>query len=60
MIKFDTKIEAVLEKYHKRIESEDLIMQSLPIEKGMSMRDEFLLSVGLETAVFINNLAKSA
>ena len=60
MIKFDTKIDAVLEKYHKRIESEALIMQSLPMEKGMARRDEFLLSVGLETAIFINNLAKAA
>lgn len=60
MIKFDTKIDAVLEKYDKRIASEALIMQSLPMEKGMARRDEFLLSVGLETAIFINNLAKSA
>jgi predicted O-methyltransferase YrrM len=60
MIKFDTKIDAVLEKYHERIAAETLIMQALPIEKGMARRDEFLLSVGLETAIFINNLAKSA
>ncbi len=60
MIKFDTKVDAVLEKYDKRIASEALIMQSMPAEKGMARRDEFLLSVGLETAIFLNNLAKAA
>jgi predicted O-methyltransferase YrrM len=35
-------------------------MQSIPREVGMKRRDEFLLSVGVETAIFLNTLAKSA
>ena len=60
MISFDTKIESVLETYHQRIEAESILMKSLPLEEGMKRRDEFLLSVGLETAIFINSLIKSA
>jgi predicted O-methyltransferase YrrM len=60
MLKLDSKIEAVLEQYHERIEAENALQQSLPIEEGMKRRDEFLLSVGVETAIFLNTLAKSA
>jgi predicted O-methyltransferase YrrM len=60
MIQLDKKIESVLKKYHKRIETETAIMQSLAIAEGMKRRDEFLLSVGLETGIFINTLVKSA
>ena len=60
MLKFDSKIEAVLDQYHKRIEAETALQKSLPMAEGMKRRDEFLLSVGLETAVFLNTLAKSA
>jgi predicted O-methyltransferase YrrM len=60
MIQFDSKIEKVLKKYHLRIEAENIEMQSMPINVGMKRRDEFLLSVGLETAIFLNTLAKSA
>jgi predicted O-methyltransferase YrrM len=60
MIQLDKKIELVLKKYHKRIAIETAIMQSLPISEGMKRRDEFLLSVGLETGIFLNTLAKSA
>jgi predicted O-methyltransferase YrrM len=60
MIKFDKNIDAVLKSYHKRIETEDALMQSLERAEGMKRRDEFLLSVGMETAIFLNNLAKSS
>ena len=60
MIQLDKKIESVLKKYHKRIATETALMQSLPIAEGMKRRDEFLLSVGLETGIFLNTLAKSA
>ncbi len=60
MTRFDSKIEAVLEKYHQRMEAENIEMQSIPRDVGMKRRDEFLLSVGVETAIFLNTLAKSA
>ncbi|WP_369753989.1 O-methyltransferase [Flavobacterium sp. WC2409] len=60
MISFDTKIDTVLKTYHQRIETESILMKSLPVAEGMKRRDEFLLSVGLETAIFINTLIKSA
>ncbi len=60
MIKLDKKVEIVLDQYHQRIEAETALQKSLPMAEGMKRRDEFLLSVGLETAVFLNTLAKSA
>jgi predicted O-methyltransferase YrrM len=60
MIQFDPKIEIVLKKYHLRMEAENIEMQSIPINVGMKRRDEFLLSVGVETAIFLNTLVKSA
>jgi predicted O-methyltransferase YrrM len=60
MIQLDKKIESVLKKYHERIATELTLMQSLPMAEGMKRRDEFLLSVGLETGIFLNTLAKSA
>ena len=60
MIHFDKKITTVLDQYHKRMETEDALQKSLPMAEGMKRRDEFLLSVGVETAVFLNTLAKSA
>jgi len=60
MLKFDTKVEAVLKDYHSRMESEDALMKSLPMEEGIKRRDEFLLSVGPEAAIFLNTLAKAA
>jgi predicted O-methyltransferase YrrM len=60
MIQLSDKIHAVLEEYHARIAHETIIMQSLPMEEGMKRRDAFLLSVGTETAIFLNTLAKSA
>jgi predicted O-methyltransferase YrrM/catechol 2,3-dioxygenase-like lactoylglutathione lyase family enzyme len=57
---FDKKINAVLAEYHARIASEAILMQALTLAEGMKSRDEFLLSVGEETAVFLNTLVKSA
>ncbi len=60
MLNFDKNINAVLKQYHKRITHEDALMKSLQIADGMKRRDEFLLSVGIETAIFLNTLVKSA
>jgi predicted O-methyltransferase YrrM len=60
MIKFDEKVEAVLKEYNQRMEEEDVRMRSLAPAEGMKFRDEFLLSVGAETAIFLNTLIKSA
>lgn len=54
------KIKTILDEYHHRIEAENLLMKSLPLAEGMNRRDEFLLSVGEETAIFLNNLIKAA
>lgn len=60
MIHLDKKVESVLEDYHQRIAQEDALMKSLPISEGMKRRDEFLLSVGVETGIFLNTFIKSA
>lgn len=53
-------IKTILAEYHQRIEAENALMKTLPMAEGMKRRDEFLLSVGEETAVFLNNLVKAA
>ena len=50
----------VLRIYEDRIQKEDKIMKSLAAGEGMQRRDEFLLSVGEDAAVFMNTLVKSA
>ncbi|MDC0875031.1 class I SAM-dependent methyltransferase [Flavobacteriaceae bacterium] len=50
----------VLRIYEDRIQEEDKIMKSLTTGEGMKRRDEFLLSVGEDAAVFMNTLVKSA
>lgn len=50
----------VLRIYEDRIQAEDKIMKSLTAGEGMQRRDEFLLSVGEDAAVFMNTLVKSA
>jgi len=59
-IKMEQKIKTVLEAYHQRIEKENALMRSLPIEEGMKMRDDFLLPVGEEVGQFLNTLIKGA
>ena len=60
MINLDKKVKAVLNAYHQRIEQEEDLMKSLPMSENMKRRDEFLLSVGVETGFFLNTLVKSA
>jgi predicted O-methyltransferase YrrM len=56
----DPKIASILAQYHLRMLDEAALMQSLTMQEGMKKRDEFLLSVGQETAIFLNTLVKSA
>jgi predicted O-methyltransferase YrrM len=53
------EIKIILKEYSVRIEQESALMKSLPLEEGMKRRDEFLLSIGEETAIFLNTLVKS-
>lgn len=60
MIDFNPRIKAVLKEYHERITDETKLMAELPMEEGIKRRDEFLLSIGYETAVFLNGMIKSS
>jgi predicted O-methyltransferase YrrM len=60
MIKFDNRIEAVLAEYHQRIKEEDILVKTLSHEERNQRLNDFLLPVGEEVGMFINNLAKSA
>lgn len=60
MLQLDDKIEAVLSQYHKRMEAEAAVFETLTTEERMGRIDEFLLPVGAETGIFLNTLAKSA
>ena len=60
MIQFDEKIEAVINHYHKRMEDEAILFNTLPDDDKLGKRDDFLLPVGVETAIFLNTLIKSA
>jgi predicted O-methyltransferase YrrM len=60
MIRFDNKIEAVINHYHQRIEEETALSETLTMEERMHRIDEFLLPVGAETGTFLNTLAKAA
>jgi predicted O-methyltransferase YrrM len=59
-MKLDKKIGRVLAEYHKRIETEDTLAQSLTHEERNERLNEFLLPVGEEVGIFMNSLAKSA
>jgi predicted O-methyltransferase YrrM len=54
------KVQEVLNHYHQRIEKENRLIKTLPPYEIEQNRDKFLLSVGEETAVFLNNLVKAA
>ncbi len=56
----EEKIAKIIAQYHSRIQEEQKLMDVLPLEEGMNRRDEFLLSVGEEVAVFLNALVKKA
>lgn len=60
MIQFDEKIEAVINHYHKRMEDEAILFNTLPDDDKLEKRDDFLLPVGVETAIFLNSLIKSS
>lgn len=59
-VSMEKNIEIVLAEYHQRIEKENTLMRSLPMEEGMKIRDEFLLPVGEEVGAFLNMLIKGA
>jgi predicted O-methyltransferase YrrM len=59
-MKLDKKIERVLAEYHKRIQTEDALAQSLTHEERNERLNEFLLPVGEEVGIFMNSLAKAA
>jgi predicted O-methyltransferase YrrM len=56
----DTAIEQVLAEYHARADKEHALMRSLTPEEMMKRIDEFLISVGPDTARFMNTLIKAA
>jgi predicted O-methyltransferase YrrM len=56
----DQKVQEVLNHYHQRIERENGLIKTMPSHEIEQNRDKFLLSVGEETAVFLNNLVKAA
>ena len=56
----DKHFKKVLAAYHERMLMEHQLMASLGQEDGMKRRDEFLLAVGEDVAMFLNTLAKSA
>jgi predicted O-methyltransferase YrrM len=57
---FDRRINLVIEQYHQRMEDEKFYWENLSMEEMMKREDEWLLAVGYNTGIFINNLAKSA
>jgi predicted O-methyltransferase YrrM len=56
----DQAIDTVLEEYRAREASERTLMRSLPPEEVWKRIDEFLISVGPDTARFMNTLIKAA
>jgi len=59
-MKFDKKVQTVLDEYHQRMEKENALMRSLPMKEGMKRRDEWLLPVGEEVAHFLNMMVKAS
>ena len=56
----DIKFNTVLAEYEDRMLDENERMLSLSVPERIERRDEFLLSVGEEAAIFMNLLAKSS
>src|SRR5579863_941911 len=54
----DEAIQAVLSEYDKRVAAEREIQSKFPDEGWLDRRDEFLISVGRDTGVLLNILAK--
>ncbi|MDB9724107.1 class I SAM-dependent methyltransferase [Polaribacter sp.] len=59
-MQLDQSFKKVLEDYDKRLNDENQLMKSLSGVDAMKRRDEFLLPVGEDAAVFMNTLIKSA
>jgi len=56
----DPSFKKVLDDYDKRLNDENQLMKSLSGVDAMKRRDEFLLPVGEDAAIFMNNLIKSS
>jgi predicted O-methyltransferase YrrM len=56
----DSKIEAVLARYHERAATELAVMQALSPDELMKRVDEFLISIGPDSGAVLNILAKSS
>jgi predicted O-methyltransferase YrrM len=56
----DSKIEAVLARYHERAAKELAVMQALSPDELMKRVDEFLISIGPDSGAVLNILAKSS
>ena len=56
----DIKFNTILAEYQDRMLDENERMTSLSVSERIERRDEFLLSVGEEGAVFMNLLVKSS
>lgn len=56
----DLNFREVLKEYHQRINDENELLNALSVEEGIKRRDEFLLSVGEDVAMFMNLLVKSS
>jgi predicted O-methyltransferase YrrM len=54
----DSKVEAVLAEYHARMERELAIMRTLPMEEIEARKNDFLIAIGPQSAVILNNLIK--
>ena len=57
---FEKKVQLVLDEYHRRMEVEYDMMQSLPVVERIERRDEFLLPVGQEVGHFLNIMVKAS
>jgi len=56
----DNNVESILAEYEARIVEEDRLRPEIPTEKWLDRRDEFLISVGRDTGIFLNILAKAS
>ena len=59
-VPMDLDVERVLAQLEKREEAENEIIATLPLDQYMKRRDEFMVSIGRDTGLFINMLLKSA
>jgi predicted O-methyltransferase YrrM len=60
MLVMDKNVESVLAEYEARMVEEDKLRPEIPSDEWLDRRDEFLISVGRHTGVFLNILAKAS